>query len=52
MKKYEKPSMILELLVAEETLANDQGSLGGIDPLADYGEEISIPVKDDEYWQG
>lgn len=51
MKIYEKPSMIVELLMAEETIASDKGSLGGIDPLAEYGEEISIPVKDGEYWQ-
>ncbi len=50
MKIYEKPSMIVELLVAEETLANDS-YLGDIDPLGEYGDEISIPAPDGEYWQ-
>lgn len=51
MKIYEKPSMMVELLMAEETIADDKSNLGGIDPLGDTGNEISIPAPDGEYWQ-
>lgn len=45
MKLYIKPTLTIEVLTSEETIASDKSTLGLLDPIEDKSE-LSIPAPD------
>ena len=43
MKFYVKPTLTIEALTSEETIASDKSTLGLLDPIEDE-DELSIPA--------